>query len=65
MEGKSISHYTIFERLGAGGIGEVYRAHDNKLDRDVAIKILPEQRAELRVVLDWFEELKRLMPSKK
>jgi serine/threonine protein kinase/Flp pilus assembly protein TadD len=35
-----LSHYRILEQIGAGGIGVVYRAHDERLDRDVAIKIL-------------------------
>src|SRR6516164_4635589 len=37
-----LGQYEIRSPLGAGGMGEVYRAHDNRLDRDVAIKVLPE-----------------------
>ena len=41
MIGRQLGPYTISALLGAGGMGEVYRAHDSKLGRDVAIKILP------------------------
>jgi serine/threonine protein kinase/Tol biopolymer transport system component len=40
--GTKISHYEILSRLGAGSMGEVYRARDSQLDREVAIKVLPE-----------------------
>ena len=42
MVGKQVHHYQFLEKLGAGGMGEIYRAQDTRLNRFVAIKVLTE-----------------------
>ena len=43
LVGQTLGHCRIVEKIGVGGMGEVYRAHDEHLDRDAAIKVLPPQ----------------------
>jgi len=53
--GRSLAHYHIQSAIGAGGMGEVYRAKDPRLGREVAIKVLPESLAQDRDRLARFE----------
>ena len=53
--GARLGPYEILAPLGAGGMGEVYRARDRKLDRDVAIKVLPQSVATDPDALSRFE----------
>ena len=45
MTGRTVSHYEILERLGSGGMGDIFRARDTRLSRMVAIKVLPKSES--------------------
>jgi eukaryotic-like serine/threonine-protein kinase len=63
MVGKTLGHYQITSQLGKGGMGEVYQAKDQKLGRDVAIKVLPEEFAKDADRVARFQREAKLLAS--
>ena len=61
--GTRLGPYEILSPIGAGGMGEVYRARDTRLQRDVAIKVLPERVADSAKALARFEREARVVAA--
>ena len=60
MVGQTLSHYKILDKLGAGGMGEVFLAEDTTLKRRVALKVLPPDLAASQERLERFQRRLRL-----
>ena len=60
---QAIAHYGILSKLGAGGMGEVWRATDTRLHRDLAVKILPEAFAHDSDRMGRFQNETRVLAS--
>ncbi|MGB2888252.1 MAG: protein kinase [Candidatus Acidiferrales bacterium] len=63
MIGKTLGPYSIVEKIGAGGMGEVYRARDTRLDRIVAVKVLPTHLADSAALRERFDREARTIAS--
>jgi serine/threonine protein kinase len=63
MIGKALGHYAVSTLIGRGGMGEVYQAKDQKLGRDVAIKVLPEEFAKDADRVARFQREAKLLAS--
>jgi eukaryotic-like serine/threonine-protein kinase len=61
--GEKLGPYEVLSRIGAGGMGEVYKARDTRLDRTVAIKVLPEHIAKRQHLRARFEREARAVAS--
>ena len=63
VRGTRLGPYEVMDLIGAGGMGEVYRARDTRLERDVALKVLPDDRAGRGAERDRFEREARALAA--
>src|SRR6185369_8339999 len=63
MVGRKLGHYEILSKIGEGGMGEVYRARDTRLDRVVAVKVLPPHLSNQPELRERFEREARTISS--
>lgn len=63
LAGQKLAHYTIVSAIGAGGMGQVYRATDTRLQRDVALKVLPSEMAASPELLERFRREARAVAA--
>lgn len=63
MIGKELSRYRIVEQIGVGGMGEVYRGVDPSLEREVAVKVLPEQFAKNSEAVERFQRENKVLAA--
>ena len=62
--GSKLGPYEVIDLLGAGGMGEVYKAHDSRLDRTVAIKVLPTHLSDSPEVKQRFDREAKVIDRK-
>ena len=63
LAGTKLGPYEILAPLGAGGMGEVYRAHDAKLSREIAIKVLPARLSEDKPAIERLQREARALAA--